>query len=31
MVFPAAPKGQVFWIRRANTSRNMIEVNLCIM
>ncbi len=31
MVFPAAPKGHVFWIRRVNTSRNMIEVSLCIM
>jgi hypothetical protein len=29
--FPAAPKGQVFWIRRANARRNIIVRNIFVM
>jgi hypothetical protein len=31
LLFPAAPMGQVFWIRRARARRKMIELRLNIM
>jgi len=31
VVFPAAPKGQVFWIRRAKARRNITDCNLAVI